>query len=387
MKLLYITNARIPTEKAYGLQTVSMCQAFAKAGADVTLMIPRRRNPVEQDVFRYYGLSESFTVRYVPIVDAIDFGRRFGFFITRLSYALVLTYSSELPRQSESVIFTRDLISAFLLKRRGYDVFYDMHGFPYRWLWFWKKVCLALNGIICTNQWKIEQCKRIFCLPDDRLLLARNGYNAFLFAKPTAQDKARGKLGLSLGKKLAVYTGNFYDWKGTAVVIESARILRDVFFLLVGGKEIDLEQLRKQYQGNKNIIFIGQKPHQEIPLYLWAADVLLLPNSARSFIPRFAIYSQYDTSPLKLFEYMSAGRPIVASALPSIKEILHAKNSVLVEPDNPHALAHGIKTILENKDLAEKLQNQSRCDVQRYTLDNRARIILNFINSLSNARV
>jgi glycosyltransferase involved in cell wall biosynthesis len=94
--------------------------------------------------------------------------------------------------------------------------------------------------------------------------------------------------------------------------------------------------------------------------------------------PKTEHYAYY-MSPLKLFEYMASKRPIVASDLPSIREILNEQNSVLVEPDNPEKLAEGIKRILADNNFAEKISNQAFQDVQQYTWQKRVEQILGFV--------
>ena len=381
MKLIYVTNGRIPTEKAYGLQTVSMCQAFVGAGAPVTLVIPRRKNSIAESLFDYYGVEKNFGVSYIPIIDAIGWGRRFGFWVTRLSYAVALLFSLKLRKQPDTVIFTRDLIAAVLLKLRGHRVFYDMHGFPYKFLWFWKKACQMMEGMVCTNQWKIEQCKKIFKIHESKLCLARNGFTNDQASSQTLST-ARREVALPPDKEVVVYAGHLQDWKGVDVLAKAAQKLSNILFVFVGGTADEITRFKaRNLPLSKNVVMKGQRPHQEIPTYLQAADVVVLPNSARSENFRFAVYSQYDTSPLKLFEYMASRRPIVASALPSIKEILNESNAVLVEPDNPNALVDGIRKVLSNPDLKAKLETRAWQDVQQYSWANRAFSILDFIES------
>ncbi len=92
----------------------------------------------------------------------------------------------------------------------------------------------------------------------------------------------------------------------------------------------------------------------------------MLPNPASAISTRF-------TSPLKLFEYMAAGRPIVASDLPSIREVLrHEQNALLVEPGDAAALAAGVRRLLDDRPLADRLAQAAVTDVASYSWDRRA---------------
>lgn len=381
MNLIYITNSRIPTEKAYGLQTVSMCNAFAQAEVRVTLVIPGRKNQIKEDLFEYYGLKKNFAVKYITIIDAIGIGRRFGFWVTRLSYVWSVLLSPLLAGQADTVIFTRELLSGLLLRWRGHRVFYDMHGFPVKWLWFWRFACRRMTGIVCTNQWKIKQCQKVFNISEKKLWLARNGFDDNLFRQNWEKRAARDKVGLPQDKSLALYTGHLHDWKGADTLAKVAQAMPDVLFVLVGGNKSEIEEFKKNNGQQDNILMPGQKPHQEIPIYLQAADVLVLPNSAEAKDPRYIVYSKYDTSPLKLFEYMASGRPIVASDLPSIAEVLNENNAVLAQADNPDSFIEAISKVLRDSELAQSLTVKAKRDVAKYSLSNRANGILSFINS------
>src|ERR1044071_10426309 len=125
-------------------------------------------------------------------------------------------------------------------------------------------------------------------------------------------------------------------------------MLSDIQFAIVGDGMLADGRLRrriKEVQGNK-VSLVGFKPHSEARLFQKAADVLVLPHSMKY------LHSAYYTSPLKLFEYMAAGAPIVAAELPSIREVIkHGDNGWLVAPDDAGAVGGGIRHVLQDRRL------------------------------------
>lgn len=378
MKLLYIANARIPTEKAHGLHIVKMCEAFAAQGVEVTLVLPQRQNAITENIFSYYGIKKNFSVRFIPVIDTADKGF-VGYWLSQISFSLRLLFAG--LKDSGGAVLTRDEWSGWLLAKRGCKVFYDMHGFPVKWKMLWKIAMKKMTGIICTNQWKVGQCVKVFGIARDKIILARNGFDDKVFLSELSVNDARAKIGLPAGRQIAMYTGHLYDWKGVGTIVSAAELLPEVLFVLVGGGDSELDVFRTGRHLGDNVLMIGQRPHQEMPFYLRAANVLLLSNSAHSSNPRFLGYSVYDTSPIKMFEYMASGRPIVASDLPSIREVLCERNAVLIDPDDAGLLADGITRILKNDGLLAELAVQARADAQTYTWRKRAEKIIEFIKN------
>jgi len=396
MRIIYITKARLPTEKAYGTNMVKTCEALAKAGVEVELLAPKCGNknaPI--DLFSYYGIQRIFSVRQLPIIDAISMGWWGGFWINHVSFLFSILFRN-IGNKNKCVILARDELSAFFLKLKGYRVFYDMHGFPEKKRWFWKQVLRRIDGIIATNKWKVEQCVTLFGVTHKKIIVAPNGFDPSLFEFHESKEEVRDKLGLPRDVKIVMYTGHLYDWKGAHVLLETARIYNlqttrlakaeprrttyKLFFVFVGGTGKELEDFRKKANGLRNVLILGHKPYVEIPRYLKSADILVLPNSRVSKNARFAIYSQKDTSPIKLFEYMASGTPIVASDLPSIREIVNETSAVLVAPDNPAALNKGIEKIFYGGKFVKKIVMQARENSLKYTWDNRAEHIIQFMN-------
>jgi glycosyltransferase involved in cell wall biosynthesis len=138
-----------------------------------------------------------------------------------------------------------------------------------------------------------------------------------------------------------------------------------------------LELARECGVAPERLRFIDRVPNYEVPRVIRAADVVVVP---------FPYTDHYATvSPLKLFEYMAAGVPIVATELPSIREALrHASNAWLVKPGDPVALAEGLQFVLENPELQAKLAKQAYADVQANTWERRAGEILKLFGYESN---
>jgi glycosyltransferase involved in cell wall biosynthesis len=181
-----------------------------------------------------------------------------------------------------------------------------------------------------------------------------------------------------LDKPLVVYTGKLDTEKGVEVLARAAPMLNDVHILMVGdGPLADgrLQRVAREVNGT-NVTLVGFRSHSDVLAFQRAADVLVLPHSMKH------IHSAYYTSPLKLFEYMAAGVPIVATELPATKEVLrHAENGWLVQPDSPSALAEGIRHVLANGCLASALADQAKQDAKLYSWERRATCIVETLSS------
>jgi glycosyltransferase involved in cell wall biosynthesis len=119
---------------------------------------------------------------------------------------------------------------------------------------------------------------------------------------------------------------------------------------------------------------VGNRKHQEIPIWQKASDVLVLPNTAKEKI------SKYYTSPMKLFEYMASHVPIVTSRIPSIEEIVTEEEVFFAEADNEKSVAEKIKMAIINGEEATRRSNGAFAKVLAHTWDKRAKRILSFIN-------
>jgi glycosyltransferase involved in cell wall biosynthesis len=148
--------------------------------------------------------------------------------------------------------------------------------------------------------------------------------------------KIRTEFGLEAGTPLVIYTGTFEAYQGLDVLFQAAALVTaqrpEVRFLLAGGRREQVDKAREQARQagvDAVTVFAGERPAEEIPLFLDAADVLVSPRSTGT------------NTPLKIYQYLRAGRPIVATRLLTHTQVLDDTVSILTEP-TPAGLAAGI---------------------------------------------
>jgi glycosyltransferase involved in cell wall biosynthesis len=167
------------------------------------------------------------------------------------------------------------------------------------------------------------------------------------------------------------YAGHLYAWKGVDILIEALALVPEAQGLIIGGHpgEPDLsrvQQLAARLGIADRVTFAGFVEPPRVAALLQTADVLALPNPASAISTR-------ATSPLKLFEYMAAGRPIVASDLPAIREVLRDRvDALLVTPGDPRAMADAIHQLSQDSSLGSRLALAALEAASRYSWDRRA---------------
>ncbi len=378
MKLIYIANARLPTEKAHGIQIMKMCQAFSLAEVEVELIVPWRFNKIKKDPFDYYGIKKNFKIKTLPSIDLIPLGlSKIGFWIQSITFATSVFFY--LIFKKVDIIYSRDLFSLWFLSFFRKNLVYEAHTFPQH-LFLYRRIFKKAKMIIVITQ----KLKELFIqqgVISDKILVAPDGVDLKDFNIKESQEECRRKLNLPLDKKIIGYVGQLKTMGMEKGIENLVRVLEKLkknnystILCLVGGLESDIKQYKRlasRIKVDSKIIFIGQVKYFLVPYYLKSFDMCVMPFP---WTKHFACYM----SPIKMFEYMASKRPIITSDLPSIKEILNENNAILVKPDNPKELAEGIKKALQDPQLSAKISNQAFGDAQEYTWQKRAENILEF---------
>lgn len=384
LRILYVGNNRLPSEKADSLYVMKLCEAFAGQGVDVSLLAPRRVNQIARDPFAYYGVRRIFAIQKVFSLDFLFLSRAPFLFMKFFFLAQAVTFGFFAARfvrkwsagKNGGAVIVHEPYTLFFLSFMRWTqnpIAYDLHIGAKKNFFWWRVLSVPTRFFVLTSF--IRENIRSFGVSAP-IAVSPDAVDLEVFGRPCEKKHARETLNLPADSFLCVYAGHLYAWKGIGTILDAAKLLpQDVLLYLVGGTDADISNLKFQILNLKitNITIVGRKPYAEIPLWLCAADVLLLPNSAREAISR-----EY-TSPMKMFEYMASNRPIVASRLPSLTEILNDENAELVEADNPGAFAEGILRLKNDSERWRRIAEQARKNVVSYTWDAKSKAMLSAI--------
>lgn len=377
MRVYYIANFRMPSEKAHGIQVAKMCEALIEAGADLTLIVPRRKTDT-RSLREFYGLRVDVPKQVLFAFDWYTKGRIL-YYISSFSFMLSSFFFLWGKRHEKgSIVYTIDADnwSYAHVPLVPLPYFSEMHGSKPRTLinnFFFRH----LSGAITINRLIKESLHTLFGISPERIIVEHDAVDITHFV-PIPRARARDRLGLPHSQKLILYVGRILAWKGLDILPEAARAVGDTVTLgIVGGTREQFVKVTAIADISENIIFYGGKDFAEMPVWIAAADAVLMTGTARNET------SYQWTSPMKAFEYMACGAAIIAADTPAIREIVSIKNAYLYQPDNANSLAEVIRTVLENPQEAKRRGEAALAASKAHTWRGRADRVLQFIGHVT----
>lgn len=364
-EILYLANIRFPNDYAHGKQVREMCNALAER-ANVTLLVSARPALLDPYVF---GLARSVRVVRVWVPNLLVLGR-IGFILNTAWFSCgTIPY---LLQRRRPAILTREYLCAIAPALLRLPTGWEAH----RGEWNILVRCALFAGtkiIAITHGLKALYIDR--GVAPSRVLVAPDGVDLARFARTAHISKieARQQLGLPPDQPLAIYNGHLHTWKGAGTLAQAATLLPQSYrTLFMGGFDEDIAAFREAFPSER-VQLLGRKSDDERPFYLRAADCAVLPNTGTGDI------SAKFTSPLKLFGYMASGTPIVASDLPSLREILDDTMAYFARPDDPASFAEAIRRAVERPDEAAGKAKHALSAVAQYGWERRTEAILSFL--------
>jgi glycosyltransferase involved in cell wall biosynthesis len=389
--LVYLSEARIPSRSSNSMQTMRMCAAFAAAGADVTLLHQRHDgDPPEGfagDVEGFYGVPSTFARQPLKGLSTRRLDRA-GRLSRPLRAAVLAAHVGALGRPGARTIdiYTRSYMAAALAirarrlagRRSGIrSIWVEIHDeppSPAAW-----RTLEKVDGLVVISRSLAEALESHSPALRGSVHVEHDGVDLGSVQRDRLdREGARRRLGLDgAGGPVVVYTGRVNLGKGVGVLLAATPPLQHDLGarVVLVGKVYD-DALRAV----EGVRLTGFVPPSEVPDYLAAADLLVMPTTED--LP----YSAF-TSPLKLFEYMASGRPVVASALPGVCEVIRdGENGLLYPPADHDALEQAIRALCSDPERAGRMAEQAFQDVQAYAWDRRAERILARISGAAPAR-
>ena len=380
MIVTYINYAKVPSREANSVHIMKMCQAFQQEGHETTLIVPEpdeRSAEESTDLWEHYGISTPFRLQRIQLAE----NRRASI----LDHTFALKAVRAAARLNAELVFTRHVYTAMYASLGGIPTIYEAHG-P---LITGRLGRLYLTGLFRGSGFRrlvviTDAGKKTFVgdkLPADRVVVAPDGVDMERFESLPDTDVLREELGWQSSELIACYCGHLYPGRGVELILEVARRVPTARFVIVGGRDADVAASANQAcaMGLRNVEFLGFLPNSQLPRYLAAADALLMPYQRVITTPSMPDTSRW-MSPMKMFEYMGAGRLIISSDLPVLREVLDDSNSVLCAPDDPSQWAAALARAGKDTDWRERTASKARRDVLQYTWRARVHRIIDDLN-------
>jgi glycosyltransferase involved in cell wall biosynthesis len=369
MKIALIAPGPIPAQTANSIQVMKMAQALAEEGHALALFAPGSgADPSWQELSAHYGLSRRFEIRWLPAQPVL---RRYDYAFAALRAGRA--WGAEL-------IYTRLPQAATLAARRGQATIFELHDLPSGTMgpWLLRRFLQAdgARRLVVNTEHLAQEIRKRYRLPaqKDFLVMAPNGVDMQRYAKLPDPKSARGSLRLPDSFTVG-YSGHLYAGRGVGLMLELARRLPKIRFLLVGGRSEDVAARKEQAGGLTNVHFIGFVPNAELPLYQAACDVLLIPYSRQVAGSSGSDIAPY-TNPLKMFEYLASDRPVLASDLPILREILNEQNAILLPVGELQAWVDALLALQKSPRRRAALAKAGQQTAAEYTWQKRAQRLL-----------
>ncbi len=370
-RVFYVGSPPLFTKGASAVHIMKMCSAMSRMGIEVTLLIPYKQSDI--DIYEYYGVGQDFEIVKFRYFDNAS--------LRNIYHGITCSIYTKRNRQKFDLVITRNIVYTYLSTMYfNIPTVYDAHHPLVKGASFMFRAFKDSEHLVrfSTNSKGLGQIYVNEGLSEDKLMVAPNGVDLEAYTELPPKTDARNRVGLPQDKTIVCYSGNIYAGRGIELIIDTASRLPQALFVIVGGLDTDIDRYTRlvDSKGLNNVWFIGFVPHADVPTYLSAADVLVMPYTSQMTIKDGTRATDF-TSPIKLFEYMAAARPIVATGIPSVLEILtDGENAIVVEPDSSEAFAEGVESAINNSTLAEEVGKKAGEDARRYTWEARAKRLL-----------
>jgi glycosyltransferase involved in cell wall biosynthesis len=366
MKIACISASSVPSGTANSIQAMKVCQSLAQIGNEVRIWLPGSGSTPWETLAEQYGLATPFAIDWLASNPRL---KRYDFAWNALRAARAW---------GADAVYTWMPQAGLLALWAGLPTLLELHDRPTGRVgpWLFRQIVRhpgkkRLLFITQALQRALEREQGVRIRPGEAQI-APDGVDLERYAGLPDAAEARRQLGLADGLT-AGYTGHLYPGRGMDVLVSLAQAFPAVNFLWVGGRPNDVVQWRTRaaQMGLTNLTLTGFVPNRRIPLYQAAADILLMPYETSVSISGGGNTADV-CSPMKMFEYMAAGRAILSSDLPVLHEVLDPSRAIFCPPEDASAWAKAFGQVLADPARREGLATAARSAAQGYSWQERA---------------
>lgn len=369
MRIAYLAASQFPSRAANSVHVVKMCSALAAAGHEVTLFA-WKQNGVVPNIFSDFGVPQNFEIVLVPRRS----NRIFGLI---QFYRIFRARSADRHPSDFDLIYARHRLLLFVLRNFGSNLVFEAHSPPQTISAKLVELALLrhkrLSAVVVISRalrLKYEEnlppryAEKLFVAHD---AASRQSFDVMCSARELSE----------LDRPIIGYLGHLYKGKGMEIICRLAPLLTSCDFVIAGGEPNDILYWKAKCT-SKNVFFLGHLPHFQLTETLKRFDIVVAPYQERVSVAGSKGDVARWMSPLKLFEYMAAGKPIVCSDLPVIREILTDRvNARLVAATDVDAWREAITELIQTRSIRQRLGFTAFADFNsKHTWEKRSQMIL-----------
>jgi glycosyltransferase involved in cell wall biosynthesis len=364
MKLIYLSATNIPAINAQSVQIASMATAFSRIhGLDFKLISPMTKD--NNDTNQPYSWVK------IKIRARKKFFRHLEF-----AYHVSGMIGAEQPQ----FIYTRNIILTLLGLFRNCTTVLEVHSEVINKISRLLLRCLVWQKrfrVVAISQALENYYSDSYGIPSHKILSEHDAVFLERYDKLRAFSKSdlRKEFGFPQDKTIVMHTGSLYADRGAEYFASIIKSFSEIYFVHIGGSHKDVNYWREQYQMYENCCFISHIPSEQIARYQMTADLLFYPITKQ-------VKTWWCASPMKIFEYMATGIPILSKPIGSIAEILNQQNTIILDRLDDNSIISGVEYFIANREQTNtKAQNALRDIRDRYTWERRCKRILEWLTS------
>ncbi len=367
MRIAVLSTSPVPSTAAHSIQMMKTAHALVQVSdGPLRLWTPGSEATTWPRLAQQYGLIHPLDVTWVPSRPQL---RRVDF---------VTTAINQIRQWEADVLYTWTVQAGVAALLQHLPVILEIHDRPTGFFGkSWLRLFASLSGqkrVLLITQALRSALETEFniCFPEDTVQIAPNGCDLEQYAGLPDATEARRRLALP-ERLTALYSGHLYSGRGMDVLLALARAHPAVQFIWAGGRPEAVREWQQKIDREHldNIYLTGFLDHQQLPLMQSTADILLMPY-ARRIAGSGGGNSADICSPMKMFDYLAAGRAIMTSDLPVLHEVLSPACAIFCQPEDEADWVQSFGNLVRDTALRNRLGACAQVQATKYTWQARA---------------